>query len=115
MVASVSDLPRTPRPLTDRGRYPEEAPPEEVTREDSPSDDELEADEEPFSFVAPVATGTQPISIKRPRTHTPAGSITSSINGDDNGMSISETSSSFGGGMDIDAVSRSLTVLIATY
>lgn len=106
MVASVSELPRTPRPLTDRGRYPEEAPPEEATREDSPSDDELEADEEPFSFVAPlVATGTQPISINRPRTHTPAGSITSSINGDDNGMSISETSSSFGGGMDVDAVS----------
>jgi hypothetical protein len=109
MVASVSELPaqpRTPRALADRGRYPEEAAPEEIAREETPSDDEQEVEEGPFTFSTPATTtGTQPIAIKRPRTHTPAGSITSSINGDDNGMSISETSSSWGGAaMDIDAV-----------
>ncbi|KAF9477515.1 hypothetical protein BDN70DRAFT_994888 [Pholiota conissans] len=107
LVASVSELPaqpRTPRALANRGRYPEEAAPEEFTREETPSDDERETEEGPFTFSVPApTTGTQPIAIQRPRTHTPAGSITSSINGDDNGMSISETSSSFGGtAMDID-------------
>lgn len=109
LVASVSEVPlqpRTPRALADRGRYPEEASSEEVTREETPSDDELEPSNDggPFSFSAPPPTGTQPIAIKK-RTHTPAGSIAGSINGDEPGMSISETSSSFGGAaMDIDAV-----------
>ncbi|KIM47807.1 hypothetical protein M413DRAFT_439486 [Hebeloma cylindrosporum] len=101
LVASVSELPaapRTPRTFTDRGRYPEEAGREENTREDSPSDDdEPEAEEGTFAFSAPPPSGTQPINIMKPRT--PAGSV----NGDDTGMSISETSSSFGGiSMDID-------------
>ena len=113
LVASVSELPaqpRTPRTFADRGRYPEEAGQEEVTREDSPSDDE-EADEGPFAFNS-SSTGTQPIAIGKPRTITPAGSVAGSINGDDAGMSISETSSSFGGGaaMDIDMASC-LTIL----
>ena len=104
LVASVSDLPaapRTPRTVTDRGRYPEEAGQEENTREDSPSDDdEPEAEEGTFAFSAPPPSGTQPINIVKPRT--PAGSI----NGDDAGMSISETSSSFGAiSMDVDGVS----------
>lgn len=108
LVASVSELPvqpRTPRTLADRGRYPEEAGSEETTREETPSDDELDQgnEEGPFSFSAPPPTGTQPIAIQK-RTHTPAGSITGSINGDEPGMSISETSSSFGGAaMDIDS------------
>ena len=106
LVASVSDLPaqpRTPRSFVDRGRFPEEAGHEETTREDTPSDDdEPDAEEGPFAFSAP--TGTQPINIRRP-THTPSGSIASSINGDDAGMCISEASSSFGAtAMDIDQV-----------
>jgi len=109
-VASVSDLPaqpRTPRTFADRGRYPEEAGHEEQVREDTPSDDEPEADEGPFAFSAPplAPTGTQPINIRK--THTPAGSMSGSINGDDTGMSISETSSSFGTvAMDVDVVRR---------
>ncbi|KAF9566118.1 hypothetical protein CPC08DRAFT_658277, partial [Agrocybe pediades] len=103
LVASVSDLPvqpRTPRTFADRGRYPEEAGHEEQVREDTPSDDEAEADEGPFAFSAP--TGTQPINIIR-KSHTPAGSMSGSINGEDAGMSISETSSSFGTvAMDVD-------------
>ncbi|KAH9486554.1 hypothetical protein JR316_0000619 [Psilocybe cubensis] len=102
LVASVSELPaqpRTPRALADRGRYPEEAVHEEVTREETPSDDELELDEGPFAFSTP--SGTQPINIMKPRT--PGGSISGSINGDELGMSISETSSSLGAAaMDID-------------
>lgn len=108
-MASVSELPaqpRTPRTLADRGRYPEEAGHEEITREDTSDDDEPEAAEDAtFAFTAP--TGTQPINIRK--THTPSGSITGSINGDDAGMSISETSSSFGAtAMDIDAVGVSI-------
>ena len=104
LVASVSELPaapRTPRTFTDRGRYPEEAGQEENTREDSPSDDEEpEAEEGTFAFSAPPPSATQPINIMKPRTR--AGSI----NGDDAGMSISETSSSFGAiVMDVDGVS----------
>ncbi|KDR85404.1 hypothetical protein GALMADRAFT_52509 [Galerina marginata CBS 339.88] len=105
LVASVSELPaqpRTPRTFADRGRYPEEAgQEEETTREESPSDDEPDAEEGPFAFSALPPTGTQPINIRNPRT--PAGSVAGSINGDEVGMSISETSSSFGAvAMDID-------------
>ncbi|KAF9056572.1 hypothetical protein BJ165DRAFT_1522473 [Panaeolus papilionaceus] len=108
LVASVSEWPaqpRTPRSFIDRGRYPEEAGHDEVTREESPSDDEDEINEEaPFAF-APPPTGTQPINIAKPHTRSGsiAGSISGSMNGDDTGMSISETSSSFGGiAMDVD-------------
>ncbi|KAF8913061.1 hypothetical protein CPB84DRAFT_1760258 [Gymnopilus junonius] len=103
LVASVSELPlqpRTPRSFVDRGRYPEEVGQEETTREETPSDDEPETEEGPFAFSAP--SGTQPINIRR-LTHTPSGSIAGSVNGDDTGMSISETSSSFGAtAMDVD-------------
>lgn len=111
MVASVSELPaqpRTPRTLADRGRYPEEAGHDDSAREDTPSDDELELDDGPFAFSTP--SGTQPINIMKPRT--PAGSVAGSINGDEVGMSISETSSSLGAtAMDIDAVSPSPSFL----
>ena len=117
LVASVSELPlqpRTPRPPIDRGRYPEEAlQEEEVTREDSPSDDEETEVKEEGSFPLNFPpTGTQPISIQRPasRTITPAASVAGSINGDDFGMSISETSSNFGMAMDIDMVSSFFSI-----
>ncbi len=115
LVASVSDLPiqpRTPRPV-DRGRYPEEAgKEEEATREDTPSDDDEQEKTEEVPFVFnPPATATQPINIQRPssRTITPAGSVAGSVNGDDTGMSISETSSSFGTAMDVDMESYSVS------
>lgn len=107
LVTSVSELPsqpRTPRPSIDRGRYPEEAgQEEEISREDSPSDDDDPGIKEEAN-IAP--TGTQPINIQRPasRTITPAASLSGSINGDDTNMSISETSSYFGAAMDIDVV-----------
>ena len=112
LVASCSELPaqpRTPRTFTDRGRYPEEAVREENAQE-SPSDDESEDGEGQFAFSA--TSGTQPINIQK--SHTPAGSITGSFNGDDLNMSISETSSSFGAAaMDIDVVSLKFALLLA--
>ena len=102
--------PRTPRTFTDRGRYPEEAVREENTEEESPSDDESETEEGQFAFSA--ISGTQPINIQK--THTPAGSIAESFNGDDLNMSISETSSSFGAAaMDIDVVISKFALLRA--
>ena len=109
LLHSSSELPRTPRPLLDRGRYPEEAGnDDDVKREDSPSDDELELDE-PFAFSIPnPPTHSQPINIIRHKTLTPAGSAAGSVNGDEMGMlmSVSETSSSFGTSsmMDVDMV-----------
>ncbi len=124
LVSSVSDLPsqpRTPRAFPDRGRYPEEASREEVTREETPSDDDERAPEVPTN---PPPSGTQPINIMRKsssRTITPAGSVAGSVYGDDAGMSISETSSSFGAAMDVDMVRcvvyqfrRVLTLLLAS-
>lgn len=109
LVASVSDLPsqpRTPRAFPDRGRYPEEAGrEEEVTREETPSDDDEPAPE--GVPTNPPPSGTQPINIMQissSRTITPAGSVAGSVYGDDAGMSISETSSSFGAAMDVDMV-----------
>ena len=103
-MASCSELPaqpRTPRTFTDRGRYPEEAVREENTQAESPSDDESDTEEGQFAYSA--ISGTQPINIQK--SHTPAGSISGSFNGDDLNMSISEISSSFGGAaMDIDMV-----------
>lgn len=99
LIHSTSDLPRTPRPVLDRGRYPEEAGhDDEVQREDTPSDDELDLDE-PFAFNTPSTT--QPINIIRHnRRPTPAGSV----NGDDF-MSISEPSSLTSTSMmDVDVV-----------
>ena len=108
-MASCSELPCTPRTLTDRGRYPEEAVREENTQEESPSDDESETEEGPFAFSA--LSGTQPINIQN--SHTPTGSISGSFNGDDLNMSISETSSSFGAAaMDIDMVGLTSAFLL---
>lgn len=98
LISSSSGLPtqpRTPRVAADRGRYPEEAgQEEEPQREDTPSDDEDEADDTPFAFSA--SGGSQPISIQNPRT--PAASL----NGDDLYMSISESSSFGTVAMDVD-------------
>lgn len=79
--------------MADRGRYPEEAGPEEFQREDTPSDDGEENDSTyPF---CPIPSGSEPINIR-----TPAGSV----NGDDiNTMCISESPSL--SGMDVDVVS----------
>lgn len=112
LIHSSSDVPRTPRPFIDRGRYPEEAGhEEEAQREGTPSDDELELDDTPFAYNS--SSGTQPINIIRGRAmRTPggsaansvAGSVAGSVNGDDQTMSISEASSSFSGPapMDVD-------------
>ncbi|KAI0347714.1 hypothetical protein BDW22DRAFT_1319685 [Trametopsis cervina] len=79
-VASFSEQPRTPRALSNRGRYPEEAGLEEPTREDTPSDDEDELDlAAPFSYTG----GSDAIPI--PKSITPAHSIY----GDEHGMSES--------------------------
>ncbi|KAG6911596.1 hypothetical protein DXG01_011899 [Tephrocybe rancida] len=104
LITSCSELPmppRTPRVAADRGRYPEEAGSEELQREDTPSDDEqdhLEETTTPFAFSALAASA--PIAIKKPHTH--AGSV----NGDDLGMSTSESSSFGTAAMDIDLVGR---------
>ena len=98
LVASCSDLPfppRTPRAASDRGRYPEEVPPEEATRENTPSDDE---DEDTFAFGA-----SEPIAITKPVT--PAHSV----NGDE--FLLSESPG--GVAMDIDLVRYSRLVLIS--
>ncbi|KIK70772.1 hypothetical protein GYMLUDRAFT_235191 [Collybiopsis luxurians FD-317 M1] len=100
LVASGAELPihpRTPNPISDRGRYPEEACEDDYQREDTPSDDE---DEEPFaSYNSSVS---EPIAILRNRT--PAGSV----NGDDlNTMSISESPSLSNMAMDVDVPSAS--------
>ena len=120
LIHSVSEIPRTPRPLIDRGRYPEEAGHEEDThREGTPSDDEVELDDTPFAFNAPNAT--QPISIRGRQggmitpsgsaANSVAGSVAGSVNGDDQLMCMSEASSSYNGGastpMDVDMVSIS--------
>lgn len=95
---SCSELPtqpRTPRSVSDRGRYPEEAVHEELQREDTPSDDDEETEDASFAFGAPG--GSEPINIQKSRT--PAGSI----NGDDR-MSISESPSFGTPSMDVDMV-----------
>lgn len=113
LIHSVSELPRTPRPIIDRGRYPEEAGHEEdAHREGTPSDDEIGLDDTPFAFSAPNAT--QPISIRGrqggmmtpsgSRANSVAGSVAGSFNGDDQTMSVSEASST-GTPMDVDMVS----------
>jgi len=100
LITSCSELPtqpRTPRPLTDRGRYPEEAGLEESPREDTPSDDEDQFDEEPFAF--PTPGGSEPIPIRKP-----AGN---GNNFDDLNMSTSATSSTGTLSMDVDMVASS--------
>ncbi|KAJ7246287.1 hypothetical protein B0H12DRAFT_1325128 [Mycena haematopus] len=96
LLASGVELPRTPRTLMDRGRYPEEAGSEEFQREDTPSDDGDDNDST-YTPFQPIPNGSEPINI-----HTPAGSV----NGDDiNTMFISESPSL--SGMDVDVPSGS--------
>ena len=93
LVASCSDLPfppRTPRAASDRGRYPEEVPNEEPTRENTPSDDDDEADTIPFAYGA-----SEPIAITKPVT--PAHSV--------NGDEFLFSESPGGAAMDVDLVS----------
>ncbi|KAF5388579.1 hypothetical protein D9757_004596 [Collybiopsis confluens] len=103
LVASGAELPiqpRTPNPISNRGRYPEEARVDDFQREDTPSDDE---DDEPFASYA--SSMSEPIAILRNRT--PA----SSVNGDDlNTMSISESPNLLSIAMDVDAPSASPSV-----
>lgn len=118
LITSCSELPippRTPRAITDRGRYPEEADHEDTPREETPSDDEEAAnDEGPFAFSLPALGGSEPITISRPRASTE--SAAGSMNGDDLNMSMSETSSSFGATMDVDMVShRSFNYLFVAH
>ena len=97
LVASFSELPmqpRTPRALSDRGRYPEEAEERDVQRCQTPSDDSdyEEADSIPFAFAPPTQ---EPITI---RTRTPAASVSGSLCGDD------IIANSPGAAMDVDMV-----------
>ncbi|KAJ6504385.1 hypothetical protein DFH09DRAFT_291620 [Mycena vulgaris] len=96
LLASGVELPRTPRTVADRGRYPEEAGHEEFQREDTPSDDGDDNDSTYTPFY-PIHSGSEPINIR-----TPAGSV----NGDDiNTMYISESPGL--SGMDVDVPSGS--------
>ncbi|KAJ7926013.1 hypothetical protein B0H13DRAFT_1109586 [Mycena leptocephala] len=96
LLASGVELPRTPRTVADRGRYPEEAGHEEFQREDTPSDDG-DDNESTYTPFQPIPNGSEPINIR-----TPAGSV----NGDDiNSMCISESPSL--SGMDVDVPSGS--------
>lgn len=94
-VASFSEhpmQPRTPRALSDRGRYPEDATVEEPSRDDDSSDEEDETEEPPpFSYSQPHS---EPINISK--SVTPA----QSIYGDDMGLSDSPSNMA----MDIDMV-----------
>ncbi|KAF7798534.1 hypothetical protein EIP86_009755 [Pleurotus ostreatoroseus] len=91
-VSSFSEhptMPRTPRALSDRGRYPEDATLEEPSHDADSSDEEDEAEEPAFSFTHPQS---EPINISK--SVTPA----QSINGDD--VSLSESPGTMP--MDID-------------
>ncbi|KAI0285452.1 hypothetical protein BGY98DRAFT_366815 [Russula aff. rugulosa BPL654] len=85
LVASFSELPmqpRTPRALSDRGRYPEEVSEDrDVPRCQTPSDDSDYEDADTSTIPFPFAPPTQePITI---RTRTPAASVSGSLCGDD--------------------------------
>ncbi|KAI0334371.1 hypothetical protein GY45DRAFT_1318375 [Cubamyces sp. BRFM 1775] len=91
MLASFSMHPRTPRPASDRGRYPEDAAEEEPQRESTPSDEEELDDSVPFAYTDSAAA-TKPV--------TPA----QSINGDDPSM----LESPIGFAMDVDMPSSAV-------
>ncbi|KAI0673698.1 hypothetical protein C8Q78DRAFT_1076679 [Trametes maxima] len=91
MLASFSMHPRTPRPPSDRGRYPEDAAEEEPQRESTPSDDEELDESVPFAY-GDSAVATKPV--------TPA----QSVNGDD----LSMLESPIGFAMDVDMPSSSV-------
>ncbi|KAK0233735.1 hypothetical protein IW262DRAFT_104594 [Armillaria fumosa] len=91
LVASGAELPlqpHTPRSVSDRGRYPEEAGHDDFQREDTPSDDEEE--DGPFAYTP--SGHSDPINIVNRRKN---------ASGDD--LDIAESS----GLMDIDAPSCS--------
>ncbi|KAI9509531.1 hypothetical protein F5148DRAFT_1187033 [Russula earlei] len=96
LVASFSELPmqpRTPRTLSDRGRYPEEVSEErDIQHCQTPSDDSdyEETDSISFAFAPPTQ---EPITI---RTRTPAASVSGSLCGDD--LSVDSP----GAAMDVD-------------
>ncbi|KAJ7786556.1 hypothetical protein B0H16DRAFT_1490853 [Mycena metata] len=97
LLASGVELPRTPRTVADRGRYPEEAGPDEFQREDTPSDDGDGDNDSTYTPFYPMPSGSEPINIR-----TPAGSV----NGDDlNTMCLSESPGI--SGMDVDLPSAS--------
>ncbi|CAK5280307.1 unnamed protein product [Mycena citricolor] len=101
LLASGVDLPRTPRTIADRGRYPEEAVQEEYPRDDDSSDSEDDDESTYTSFALPIS-GTEPINIR-----TPAGSV----NGDDmSGMCISESPGQ--GSMDVDVIAFRLALSV---
>lgn len=95
LIASGVDLPmqpRTPRAASDRGRYPEEAGHDETQREDTPSDDDAH-EESAFAFM-PSNDAIKP--------HTPAGSVSGSVNGDEmNTLMMESPGMTF---MDVDMV-----------
>ncbi|KAF7290497.1 hypothetical protein MKEN_01496700 [Mycena kentingensis (nom. inval.)] len=100
LLASGADLPRTPRSVADRGRYPEEAVQDNLfAREDTPSDDEDDFE----STYHPIHHGTEPINIRTTPAASVAGSVAGSVNGDD--MCISESPSL--SAMDVDMPSGS--------
>ncbi|KAJ7070812.1 hypothetical protein C8F01DRAFT_1107944 [Mycena amicta] len=101
LLAAGVDLPRTPRTVADRGRYPEEAVQDDLfQREESASDDDDDAE----STYHSVLHGSEPINIR-----TPAGSVAGSVNGDD--MCISESPSLSAMDVDIPSGSPSLSSL----
>jgi hypothetical protein len=106
LLASGAELPipPTPRVPSDRGRYPEEAGPED-TREETPSDDDdIEpSDAGPFAFLPHSGSSSDLMSSTKPST--PAGSI----NGDDHYMLglDSPGGGSFAAAMDVDMISTS--------
>ena len=110
LLASCSALPtqpRTPRAASDRGRYPEEADPEDaLVREETPSDDDDgELDEAtPFAFES-VSSSAKTVSPSKSTTRAPTRVPTpaQSVNGDDLGM----LDSPGGMAMDVDVVSLS--------
>ncbi|TBU49323.1 hypothetical protein BD309DRAFT_851822 [Dichomitus squalens] len=98
ILASFSDppkRPRTPRPASDRGRYPEEVGEDEAQRESTPSDDEDLNDSVPFAYTESSAP-TKPV--------TPA----QSINGDDP-LSLMLESPIGGVAMDVDMPSSAVS------
>jgi hypothetical protein len=100
LVASFSELPmqpRTPRALSDRGRYPEEVSEDrDVPRCQTPSDDSDYEDADTSTVPFPFAPPTQePITI---RTRTPVASVSGSLCGDD------IIADSPGAAMDVDMV-----------
>ncbi|KAJ7897096.1 hypothetical protein B0H14DRAFT_2332729 [Mycena olivaceomarginata] len=103
LLASGVELPRTPRTVADRGRYPEEAGHEEFQREDTPSDDG-EDNDSTYTPFHPMPNGSEPINIR-----TPAGSVS----GDDY-MYISESPSLCGMDVDVPSGSPSMSSLGST-